>query len=86
MRLVRIGLFALVGTVALSALAQTIEGQDVDAIRKRSAEMKADAEALVDHVKDRGVRFREEAGIITFVSKCKNVKTIWKLGELIFIY
>ena len=64
MRLVRIGLFALVGTVALSALAQTIEGQDVDAIRKRSAEMKADAEALVDHVKDRGVRFREEAGAV----------------------
>jgi conjugal transfer pilus assembly protein TrbC len=64
MRLVRIGLFALVGTVALSALAQTIEGQDVDAIRKRSAEMKADAEALVDHVTDRGVRFREEAGAV----------------------
>ena len=46
MRLVRIGLFALVGTVALSALAQTIEGQDVDAIRKRSAEMKAVSKAL----------------------------------------
>ena len=66
-RLVVIDCPPLLGTpnaVALSALAQTIEGQDVDAIRKRSAEMKADAEALVDHVKDRGVRFREEAGAV----------------------
>lgn len=61
MRLIRFGLLAIVGTVGLSALAQTIDGQDLDAIRKRSAEMKADAEALVEHVKDRGATFREDA-------------------------
>ncbi|MAM37022.1 MAG: type-F conjugative transfer system pilin assembly protein TrbC [Erythrobacter sp.] len=62
MRLVAWGVAALVATAGLSALlAQSVDGLDVQAIKKRSAEMAADAEAFVNHVKDRGEQFREEA-------------------------
>src|SRR3546814_2846063 len=42
-------------------LAQTVDGIDVQAIKKRSADLQADAEAFVDQIKDRGDAFREEA-------------------------
>ena len=62
MRLFAWGVTALLGTAGISALlAQTIDGLDVQAIKKRSADLAADAQAFVDQVKDRGDEFREEA-------------------------
>jgi len=61
MRLAKLGLLALLATAGLSAIAQTVDGQDIEAIKRRSAALKDDAEALVNHVKDRGDAFREDA-------------------------
>ncbi len=62
MRLFAWGVTALLGTAGISALlAQTVDGLDVQAIKKRSADLAADAQAFVDQVKDRGDEFREEA-------------------------
>lgn len=62
MRLLRLGGMALLGTAGISALlAQTVDGVDVQAVKKRSAELAAEAQAFVDQVKDRGDQFREEA-------------------------
>jgi conjugal transfer pilus assembly protein TrbC len=61
MRLLKIGLLGLLATAGISAIAQTIDGQDIEAIRKRAAAMNGDATALVEHVKDRGDQFRREA-------------------------
>lgn len=53
---------ALLGIAGISAvLAQSVDGIDVQAIKKRSAELQADAEAFVNQVKDRGDAFREDA-------------------------
>jgi len=65
MRLLRLGIVALVATAGVTALlAQTVDGVDVQAIKKRSAELAADAQAFVDQVKDRGDQFREEAASV----------------------
>jgi conjugal transfer pilus assembly protein TrbC len=62
MRLATLGLASLLATVGLSALlAQTVDGIDVAAVKKRAADLQADAQAFVDHVKDRGDAFREDA-------------------------
>lgn len=62
MRFAAWGVTALLATAGVSALlAQTVDGLDVQAIKKRSADLAADAEAFVNHVKDRGDQFREEA-------------------------
>ncbi len=62
MRLATLGLASLLATVGLSALlAQTVDGVDLAAVKKRAADLQADAQAFVDHVKDRGDAFREEA-------------------------
>ncbi|MCW2351779.1 conjugal transfer pilus assembly protein TrbC [Sphingobium sp. B12D2B] len=42
-------------------LAQTVDGLDVQAVKTRSADLAAEAQAFVDQVKDRGDRFREDA-------------------------
>ena len=58
----RIGIGVLLGTAGISALlAQTIDGVDVQAIKRRAAGLEADAAAFVDHIKDRGDAFREDA-------------------------
>lgn len=58
----RIGVGVLLGTAGISALlAQTVEGVDVQAIKRRATGLQADAEAFVNHVKDRGDAFREDA-------------------------
>lgn len=58
----RIGVGVLLATAGISALlAQTVDGVDVQAIRRRAASFEADATAFVDHIKDRGDAFREEA-------------------------
>ncbi|AOF98551.1 type-F conjugative transfer system pilin assembly protein TrbC [Sphingobium sp. RAC03] len=65
MRLLAWGITALLGTAGISALlAQTVDELDVQAIKKRSADLAADAQAFVDQVKNRGDEFREEAAAI----------------------
>ena len=65
MRLLTTGILAVLGTASISALlAQTVGGVDVQAIKKRSADLAAEAQAFVDQVKDRGDQFREEAASI----------------------
>ncbi|WP_264595494.1 type-F conjugative transfer system pilin assembly protein TrbC [Sphingobium sp. B12D2B] len=62
MRLLTLGILALLGTAGLTALlAQTVDGLDVQAVKTRSADLAAEAQAFVDQVKDRGDRFREDA-------------------------
>ena len=39
----------------------TVDGIDVQAVKKRAADLAADAHAFVEQVKDRGDQFREEA-------------------------
>lgn len=65
MRLLTMGVLALLGTAGLSALlAQNVDGVDVQAVKKRSADLAAEAQAFVDQVKDRGDQFREEAATV----------------------
>jgi conjugal transfer pilus assembly protein TrbC len=53
---------AIVAIASVSALlAQTVDGIDIQAIKQRSADIKAETEAFVDQVKDRGDAFREDA-------------------------
>lgn len=62
MRLLPLSILALLGTAGMTALlAQTVDGVDVQAVKKRSADLAAEAQAFVDQVKDRGDRFREDA-------------------------
>lgn len=62
MRLIAWGLFAISGIASISAvIAQNVEDLDLQAIKKRSAEQQAEAEAFVNQVKDRGDAFRQEA-------------------------
>lgn len=65
MRLLPLAILALLGTAGVSALlAQSVDGVDIQAVKKRSAELAAEAEAFVDQVKDRGDRFREDAASV----------------------
>lgn len=52
---------SLAGVAGIQALAQNVDGIDVEAIKRRSAAMKDDAETFVQHVRNRGDAFREEA-------------------------
>lgn len=57
-------LSAIAGLAAIGgiqAIAQNIDGLDLDAVRKRAAAMQEDAQTFADHVKGRGDAFREEA-------------------------
>lgn len=65
MRLLNLGVLALLGTAGLSAvLAQSVDGVDVQAVKKRAADLASEAQAFVDQVKDRGDQFREEAASV----------------------
>lgn len=52
---------ALAGVAAIQAVAQNVDGLDLEAIRQRSATLREDAETFVNHVKGRGDAFRDEA-------------------------
>lgn len=52
---------AILAIAGMSALSQSVDGVDVQSVKKRAADLKADAEAFVNQVKDRGDSFREEA-------------------------
>ncbi len=51
----------LAGIGTYQAIAQTVDGLDLDAIKQRSTEMATDADAFVAQVKSRGDAFREDA-------------------------
>src|SRR3546814_3003670 len=56
---------ALLAAASVTALlAQTVDGLDLEAVRKRSAEMQDKAVAFVEQVKDRGHAFREDAASV----------------------
>lgn len=56
---------ALLAAASVTALlAQTVDGLDLEAVRKRSAEMQDEAVAFVEQVKDRGDAFREDAASV----------------------
>ncbi len=56
---------ALLAAASVTALlAQTVGGLDLEAVRKRSAEMQDDAAAFAEQVKDRGDAFREDAASV----------------------
>lgn len=61
MRRILILATALFGVGAFQAIAQTVEGLDLDAIKRRAEAVQPDAEAFVAHVQKRGDAFREEA-------------------------
>ncbi|TCM28097.1 MULTISPECIES: type-F conjugative transfer system pilin assembly protein TrbC [unclassified Novosphingobium] len=51
----------LAGAGAYQAIAQTVDGLDLDAIKRRSSEAAGDADAFVAQVQNRGDAFREDA-------------------------
>ncbi|MBJ7499654.1 MAG: type-F conjugative transfer system pilin assembly protein TrbC [Sphingopyxis sp.] len=58
--LAAIGALAAVG--GLSALfAQSVDGLDIEAVKRRAAELRADAERFAEHIRDRGDAHRAEA-------------------------
>ena len=61
MRRITIVIAALAGVAGIQAIAQTVDGLDLEAIKRRSAAMQGDAETFADHVRNRGDAFREEA-------------------------
>lgn len=65
MRLLAWGSISVIAAVSVTALlAQTVDGIDVQAIKQRSADVQAEAEAFVNQVKDRGDAFREEVASV----------------------
>lgn len=58
------GSAAILALAGLSALAQSVDGVDVPSVKQRAADLRADAEAFVNQVKDRGERFREDAATV----------------------
>lgn len=58
----RIGLGALLGIAGISALlAQTADGLDIQAVKRRANALQSEAEAFANHVSDRGDALREDA-------------------------
>ena len=61
MRRITIVIAALAGFAGIQAIAQTVDGLDLEAIKRRSAAMQGDAETFAEHVRNRGDAFREDA-------------------------
>lgn len=61
MRRITLVAAALAGIAGIQTLAQTVDGLDLDAIKRRSGAMAQDAGAFADQVRHRGDAFREEA-------------------------
>ena len=55
---------ALAGVAGIQALAQTVDGLDLQAIKQRSKEMSEDVQAFAEQVRTRGDAFREEAVVV----------------------
>lgn len=52
---------ALAGFAGIQAIAQTVDGLDLDAIKRSAAAMQGDADTFAEHVRNRGEAFREDA-------------------------
>ena len=63
-RLILCGMGLVAAASVTALLAQTVDGVDVQAIKARSADLQADAEAFVAQIKDRGDAFREDAASV----------------------
>lgn len=61
MRRITIVIAAIAGFAGIQAIAQTVDGLDLEAIKRRSAAMHGDADMFAEHVRNRGDAFREEA-------------------------
>ncbi|WP_334001030.1 type-F conjugative transfer system pilin assembly protein TrbC [Sphingomonas aurantiaca] len=61
MRRITIVIAAIAGLAGIQAIAQTVDGLDLEAIKRRSAAMQGDADIFAEHVRNRGDAFREEA-------------------------
>lgn len=62
MRIVRWGAAGILAVTGLTAIvAQTVDGFDVQAVKRRAAEIEQDAKDFSEQVKNRGDAFREEA-------------------------
>lgn len=62
MRFLVLGLAGLLAAGGMTALlAQSVEGIDLQAVKQRSRDLQADAQAFVEQVKDRGDALREDA-------------------------
>jgi conjugal transfer pilus assembly protein TrbC len=61
MRRLTIVIAALAGFAGIQAIAQTVDGLDLEAIKRRAAAMQGDADVFAEHVRGRGDAFREEA-------------------------
>ncbi len=61
MRRITIVIAALAGLAGIQAIAQTVDGLNLEAIKRRSAAMQGDADIFAEHVRNRGDAFREEA-------------------------
>lgn len=61
MRRITIVIAAIAGLAGIQAIAQTVDGLDLEAIKRRSAALQGDADIFAEHVRNRGDAFREEA-------------------------
>ena len=61
MRRITIVIAAIAGLAGIQAIAQSVDGLDLKAIKRRSAAMQGDADLFAEHVRNRGDAFREEA-------------------------
>jgi conjugal transfer pilus assembly protein TrbC len=61
MRRITIVIATLAGFAGIQAIAQTVDGLDLEAIKRRAAAMQGDADVFAEHVRNRGDAFREEA-------------------------
>jgi len=61
MRRITIVIAAIAGLAGIQAIAQTVDGLDLEAIKRSSAAMQGDADIFAEHVRNRGDAFREEA-------------------------
>lgn len=65
MRVALVPIAVLTGLAAVPVLlAQTVDRFDIQAVKKRSADLADDAQAFVDMVKDRGDHLRDEASVV----------------------
>jgi len=60
MRRITIVIAAIAGLAGIQAIAQTVDGLDLEAIKRSSAAMQGDADIFAEHVRNRGDAFREE--------------------------
>jgi conjugal transfer pilus assembly protein TrbC len=61
MRRIAIVIAGIAGLAGIQAIAQTVDGLDLDAVKRRAAAMQSDADTFAEQVRTRGDAFREDA-------------------------